>query len=165
MTNGNKSLFAEFRKDGWPFCPNCEKDELWCPGTTWFQEKRERTPTVEECTKMGLVCCVCQSWFGENSYYVTKWSGKHWIAQSEKEQLERKKAIIMAQQTEKRTIEALVNEVRSSLEEMETHLFGTTRKGKDTAINPSTVIDRICSSLEYCKELADHVSSQMHRIS
>ncbi len=103
--------------------------------------------------------------FGGADGVVKVWSGEYWIAQSKKEQSEREKAIIMAQQTEKRTIEVLVNEVKGSLEEMETCLFGTTRKGKDTTVNHSTVIDQICSSLEYCKELADHVSSQMHRIS
>jgi hypothetical protein len=24
-----KSQYLEFRKDGWPYCPICEEDELW----------------------------------------------------------------------------------------------------------------------------------------
>ncbi len=71
MTGGGKSPFVEFRKDGWPLCPNCEEDELWCPGVDRFYLESKRMPTIKECIKMGLGCYLCQSWFGKNGRYVT----------------------------------------------------------------------------------------------
>lgn len=65
MTDQALSVFNEFRTDGWPLCPVCEEDELWCPGSTMFFNEQRRPPTVAECIQMGLVCYRCQNSFAE----------------------------------------------------------------------------------------------------
>lgn len=60
-----QNVFKEFRADGWPLCPVCEEDELWCPGSTRFHNEQQRPPTVAECVHMGLVCYRCQNSFAE----------------------------------------------------------------------------------------------------
>lgn len=66
------SVYTEFRKDGWPLCPNCGEDELWC-GSVEFQMHHKRPPTIEECISMGLRCYYCQDAFpGEEEMETTK---------------------------------------------------------------------------------------------
>ena len=62
-------LYYEFKKDGWPFCPFCGDDELWCPDSVKFQKDNQRPPTVEECIKMGLACYHC-GWSSERARYT-----------------------------------------------------------------------------------------------
>ncbi len=71
MTGGGENPFVEFRKDGWPLCPNCKEDELWCPGSTEFYMESGRNPTIEECIKMGLGCYWCRDWFGKPDSYIS----------------------------------------------------------------------------------------------
>jgi hypothetical protein len=54
------SQYREFRKDGWPFCPCCDEDELANPGfSVAFYNEHQRTPTVEEFLESGLICYLC----------------------------------------------------------------------------------------------------------
>jgi hypothetical protein len=55
--------FKEFRKDGWPLCPNCGEDELWCPSLVSFYNVNGRNPIVDECIELGLRCYRCQAEF------------------------------------------------------------------------------------------------------
>ena len=66
-------------------------------------------------------------------------------------------------ETEERTIEILVHSIEVSLARMEGKLFGKDAQGKATEGAPN-IIDRICSSLENCKKMADHIDSQLSRI-
>ena len=52
--------YRSFREDGWPLCPNCGDDELWCPGSVQFYAENGRSPSVAECIAMGLSCYRCQ---------------------------------------------------------------------------------------------------------
>lgn len=52
--------FKDFRKDGWPVCPKCGDEELWCPGfVAWTRE--EDKPTLAQCYFKGFKCYRC-SW-------------------------------------------------------------------------------------------------------
>ena len=53
--------FKEFRADGWPLCPNCGEDELWCPGLVAYYNSNQRNPTVQECIRLGLRCYRCRA--------------------------------------------------------------------------------------------------------
>ena len=66
-------------------------------------------------------------------------------------------------ETEAQTIDVLVHDLETILARMEGKLFGDDGEKKVTAAPPN-VIDRICSSLERCKKMADHVGSQISRI-
>jgi hypothetical protein len=52
--------YERFRDNGWPLCPNCDEDELWCPGSVQFHHDNGRPPTLAECLAMGLACYNCQ---------------------------------------------------------------------------------------------------------
>lgn len=65
MSDQLASVFKEYQADGWPLCPVCEEDELYCPGSTAFNHEQKRPPTVDECIAMGLVCYRCQNSFAE----------------------------------------------------------------------------------------------------
>lgn len=60
---GNTPPYREFRRSGWPLCPNCGEDELWCPGSVRFQMDNRRAPTIKDCLAMGLRCHWCLSEF------------------------------------------------------------------------------------------------------
>lgn len=54
------NTFTEFRADGWPLCPNCGEDELWCDYTRFWHEYGHQ-PTVIQCIAIGLQCHLCHS--------------------------------------------------------------------------------------------------------
>lgn len=50
------SPFKEFRKDGWPFCPDCGNEELGAPH---YNYPIDYKPTVEDYIRAGLKCYAC----------------------------------------------------------------------------------------------------------
>ena len=56
-------MFSEFRDDGWPLCPNCGEDELYCPYGTDFFMHYKRVIEVQEAIDLGLACYRCHSDF------------------------------------------------------------------------------------------------------
>lgn len=56
----DKTQYKEFRKDGWPFCPNCEDDELWSPGLLDYYSRTGEMPSINWCIDDGLQCYRCQ---------------------------------------------------------------------------------------------------------
>jgi hypothetical protein len=50
--------FKEYRKDGWPLCPQCEEDELYSHLMLGWTDP-DSTPSVEECIKGGMTCYRC----------------------------------------------------------------------------------------------------------
>jgi hypothetical protein len=50
--------FKRFRSDGWPYCPNCEEEELYSYVMLRWNGQGER-PTVSECIKGGMKCYRC----------------------------------------------------------------------------------------------------------
>lgn len=49
--------FKEFRKDGWPLCPQCEEDELYSYLMLgWTKDER---PSIQECINAGMQCYRC----------------------------------------------------------------------------------------------------------
>jgi len=50
--------FKEFRADGWPFCPQCEDDELWSRAHMAWDGSGEK-PTVEHGIRSGMKCYRC----------------------------------------------------------------------------------------------------------
>jgi hypothetical protein len=54
------SVFKEYRKDGWPFCPRCEEDELYSHLMLGWSNP-DSTPTVQQCIESGMTCYQC-SW-------------------------------------------------------------------------------------------------------
>lgn len=64
---------------------------------------------------------------------------------------------------ERITVLNSVIELENSLKIMEGRLFGDSEK-KDKMIDEPNIIDRICSSLERCQNMADHVGSQISRL-
>ena len=44
----------EYRKDGWPLCPICGEDELWC---------RDVPANI-----LGIVGCLCCDWESDNDW-------------------------------------------------------------------------------------------------
>lgn len=58
-----KTPFTEFRDDGWPLCPNCGDDELYCPYGTDFFTAYQRVITIDEAIDLGLACYYCRSEF------------------------------------------------------------------------------------------------------
>ncbi len=65
---------------------------------------------------------------------------------------------------ETQTIEALVHDLEVMLIGVEGKLFGVGLQKESLAVDAPNVIDRICSSLERCKNVADHIGSQISRI-
>lgn len=51
--------YKEFRKDGWPYCPNCEEDELY--SYLMLGWVKPEPPTLEQCLLHGMKCYRC-SW-------------------------------------------------------------------------------------------------------
>jgi len=52
------TIFKEYRRDGWPFCPRCEEDELY----TLLNANEFTKPngvTVQECIDAGVRCYRC----------------------------------------------------------------------------------------------------------
>ena len=68
-------------------------------------------------------------------------------------------------ETEARTIEVLVHDIEVMLIGMEDKLFGVGLQKESLAVDPPNVIDRIYSSLERCEKVADHIGSQISRLS
>lgn len=60
-----ESPYKEFRKDGWPLCPNCEEEELYSHLMLGWTNP-SRTPSVEECIAGGMACYAC-GWDSETS--------------------------------------------------------------------------------------------------
>jgi hypothetical protein len=58
-----KTVYKEFRKDGWPFCPVCEEDELYSVVMLAYDGKGEQ-PTLEECLANEMRCYRC-NWSSE----------------------------------------------------------------------------------------------------
>lgn len=54
-----KTQYKEFRNDGWPFCPNCEEDELWCSGLLTHYSNTGEMPSIQWCIEDGLQCYRC----------------------------------------------------------------------------------------------------------
>lgn len=52
--------FKEFRRDGWPFCPVCEEEELYSNRMLVWNGEGER-PTLKQCIESGVRCYRC-SW-------------------------------------------------------------------------------------------------------
>lgn len=53
--------YKEFRKDGWPLCPNCEEDELYSLFVWWRNGKQILPePTMDVLIDSGLHCYRCQ---------------------------------------------------------------------------------------------------------
>lgn len=52
-----KAQYKEFRKDGWPLCPNCGEDELW---SRLLWTGYGESPPMEDYIKDGLQCYRCQ---------------------------------------------------------------------------------------------------------
>ncbi len=48
--------FNHFRSDGWPFCPNCDEDEL-ISFLSWHAD--EPKPSVRKFIDAGMRCCHC----------------------------------------------------------------------------------------------------------
>lgn len=47
----------EFRRDGWPFCPQCGEDEVYSvKSLSWIEPRR---PTLEELAGGGFRCYAC----------------------------------------------------------------------------------------------------------
>lgn len=69
MTIKVGNLYYEFRKDGWPLCPWCGEEELWCLGSVEFQKDNQRPPSVAECIEMGLSCYRC-TWASSQALYT-----------------------------------------------------------------------------------------------
>jgi len=69
MTIKVGKLYYEFRKDGWPLCPWCGEEELWCPGSVEFYKDNQRQPTMTEHIKMGLSCYRC-TWESAQALYT-----------------------------------------------------------------------------------------------
>lgn len=64
-----KAQYKEFRKDGWPFCPNCEEDELYSLLSNWENGKQIAPElTLDDYINGGLQCYRCQ-W----KSYELKW--------------------------------------------------------------------------------------------
>lgn len=56
-----KEQYKEFRKDGWPLCPNCGEDELWSRLTNWLNGHQiAPEPTMDDYINDGLQCYRCQ---------------------------------------------------------------------------------------------------------
>jgi hypothetical protein len=51
--------YKEFRKDGWPCCPNCEEDELY--SHLMLGWTKDEPPSVKDCIDSGMKCYRC-SW-------------------------------------------------------------------------------------------------------
>lgn len=52
-----QSPFTEFRKDGWPLCPQCGEDEL--ASTLLLSYKDGPVPTLPECLADEFLCYAC----------------------------------------------------------------------------------------------------------
>lgn len=55
--------YKEYRKDGWPLCPQCGDDELYSKEMLAWTGKGER-PTLEQCVAGEMACYKCNwhSW-------------------------------------------------------------------------------------------------------
>lgn len=64
--------FTEFRKDGWPLCPDCGEDELYSYLMLGWTEPDP--PSLQDCIDSGMECYRC-SWksLGRNVF-----GGKCW---------------------------------------------------------------------------------------
>lgn len=54
-------MIKEYRKDGWPICPNCGKDELWSK-LLWLGDSDR--PPLADWIVAGLSCYCC-GWSNE----------------------------------------------------------------------------------------------------
>lgn len=55
-----KAQYKEFRKDGWPFCPNCKEDELYSQFSSWRNGVEvSPIPTMDDLINHGLRCYRC----------------------------------------------------------------------------------------------------------
>jgi hypothetical protein len=59
------SPYKEFRKDGWPLCPQCGEDELYSHAMIAFFGTGE-PPSVGECIAGGMRCYRCD-WDSERA--------------------------------------------------------------------------------------------------
>ena len=53
------AAFKEYRKDGWPLCPQCEEDELY--SYLMLGWTKDEPPSIEDCIQAGMECYRC-SW-------------------------------------------------------------------------------------------------------
>jgi hypothetical protein len=60
-----KVLLVERRSDGWPFCPVCEEDELWCHDSTALSLSRA---PIEEWIARGMSCYRCGTEFPAGTF-------------------------------------------------------------------------------------------------
>lgn len=75
MVPQGKILYREFKEDGWPLCPHCRLDELFCPDTYRFVISNKHNPNIEECIALGLQCYACH-WSSEFGLRVLPWIQK-----------------------------------------------------------------------------------------
>lgn len=59
MSTTINPVYKEFRKDGWPYCPNCEEDELY--SYLMLGWTKSEPPSVQDCLDSGMECYAC-SW-------------------------------------------------------------------------------------------------------
>ena len=64
--------YKEFRKDGWPYCPQCEEDELY--SYLMLGWTKDEPPSVQDCIDAGMECYRC-SW---KSHGRNIFGGKCW---------------------------------------------------------------------------------------
>jgi len=50
--------YSLFRKDGWPFCPICEEDELYSIVMLNWNDKTPRA-SLQECLEKEMRCYAC----------------------------------------------------------------------------------------------------------
>lgn len=62
-----ESPYKEFRKDGWPLCPQCGEDELYSHLMLGWTDPDSK-PTVQECIDTGMKCYRC-SWDSDTAWY------------------------------------------------------------------------------------------------
>lgn len=55
---GSDLMRTRRRSDGWPFCPHCDEDELWCPDST---ELSLAGAPLGEWLQHKLYCYQCHS--------------------------------------------------------------------------------------------------------
>jgi len=61
---GNPLAVQEYRKDGWPLCPQCGEDELYsCAGLIKAHDQGTASFTIEEAFAGEFVCYRC-NWRG-----------------------------------------------------------------------------------------------------
>ena len=64
--------YKEFREDGWPYCPQCEEDELY--SYLMLGWTKDEPPSVQDCIDAGMQCYRC-NW---KSHGRNIFGGKCW---------------------------------------------------------------------------------------